>query len=260
MSRLITLTTDFGLSDPFVGIMKGVILSIAPKATLIDLTHHIEPHNIQQGALVLSSAIPYFPKKTIHLAVVDPGVGSSRHPIVVETSDAIFVGPDNGLLSSAFSNKAISYQLTLPEYFRKSPSKTFHGRDVFAPVAAHIATGVWPSRMGKKLKDPIVLDLPRPEQNKTSLCGQVIYADHFGNLTTNISEEDLKRCLPGKPLTLKVGRRILKQISHSYADCSKGKAGFLLNSWSAIEIFVRDGNAQQQLNIKPGTPVTLQSS
>ncbi|QPJ60502.1 MAG: SAM-dependent chlorinase/fluorinase [Candidatus Nitronauta litoralis] len=260
MSRLITLTTDFGLSDPFVGIMKGVIFGIAPKATLIDLTHDIEPQNIQQGALVLSSAAPYFPRKTIHLAVVDPGVGTSRHPIVVETPEAIFVGPDNGLLSPAFSNNATTYQLTQSEYFLESFSNTFHGRDIFAPVAAHIATGVWPSRMGKKLDEPIVLDLPRPEQNKTCLRGQVIYADHFGNLTTNISEDDLKQCLPSKPLVLKVGRRTLKQISRSYADCSKGKAGFLLNSWNAIEIFVRDGNAQQQLKIKPGTQVTLQSS
>ena len=260
MSRLITLTTDFGLRDPFVGIMKGVILRIQPKATLIDLTHQIEPQNIQQGALVLSSAIPYFPKKTIHLAVVDPGVGSERRPIVVETPDAIFVGPDNGLLTPAFSGKATAFELTEPNYFLKAPSNTFHGRDVFAPVAAHLASGIKPSRMGKKIDNPVLLDLPRPELKNTGLHGQVIYSDRFGNLTTNITDRDLKRCLTSNPPVLRIGRRTLKQFFRSYADCPVGKAGFLINSWNAIEIFVRDDNAQQRLNIEPGTSVTLRFS
>lgn len=260
MSRLITLTTDFGLSDPFVGIMKGVILGIAPKATLVDLTHQIEPQNIQQGALVLTSATPYFPKKTIHLAVVDPGVGSERRPIVVDTPKAIFVGPDNGLLTPAFSGKATAYELTESKYFLKPPSNTFHGRDVFAPVAAHFASGVKPSMMGKKINNPTLLDLPSPELKNTGLHGQVIYTDRFGNLTTNITDQDLQRCLTGKPPILRIGRRTLKQFVRSYADCPVGKAGFLINSWNALEIFVRDDNAQQRLNIEPGTSVTLRFS
>ncbi len=260
MSRLITLTTDFGLTDPFVGIMKGVILGIAPKTTLIDLTHHIETQNISQGAMVLASATPYFPKKTIHLAVVDPGVGTTRRPIVIETPDAYFVGPDNGLLTPAFSGKARVYELIRLKYFLKSPSNTFHGRDVFAPVAAHLANGVKPSQMGKKIDDPVRLDLPRPELKDATLHGQVIYADNFGNLTTNISDQDLKRCLTGKPPVLRIGRRTLKQFVRTYGDCPKGKAGFLINSWNAIEIFVRDDNAQQLFKTQPGAVVTLRFS
>ncbi len=260
MSRLITLTTDFGLSDAFVGIMKGVMLGIAPKAKLIDLTHDIEPQNIQHAALVLASAAPYFPKKTIHLVIVDPGVGTERRAIAVDTPRAIFVGPDNGVLTPAFSEKSKTYELTESPYFLKSVSNTFHGRDLFAPVAAHLATGVKPSKMGRKIKDPTTLDLPRPEVKKTTLHGQIIYADRFGNLTTNISIQDIERFLPAKPTALRIGRRVIKQFVRTYGDCPKGKNGFLLNSWNSLEIFVRNGNAKQTFNLNPGAAVTLRFS
>lgn len=260
MSHLIILTTDFGLSDAFVGTMKGVILGIAPKAKLIDLTHDIEPQNIQHAALVLASAAPYFPKKAIHLVVVDPGVGTERRAIAVETPHAIFVGPDNGVLTPAFSQRNKIYELTEPQYFLQSVSNTFHGRDLFAPVAAHLAAGVKLSKLGRKITDPTTLDLPQPETENTTLRGQILYADRFGNVTTNISVQDIERFLPARPTALRTGKRTIKQFVRTYGDCAAGKSGFLLNSWNLLEIFVRNGNARQAFNLKPGTAVTLRFS
>lgn len=260
MPRIVTLTTDFGDTDPFAGIMKGVMLGIESKITPVDLTHRIEPQNVLQGALVLAAAIPYFPAKTIHLAVVDPGVGTARRPIVVKTKNALFVGPDNGVLTPAFSGKVEAYELTNTKYFLSSRANTFHGRDIFAPVAAHLAAGVKPEKMGPKISNPVLLKLPRPKMDGAVLKGEVIYADRFGNLSTNITAQDLKRHLPGPPTAMKLGRRTLKHFVRAYGECEKGKPGFLINSWNAIEIFVRDDNAQQMFKLKPGSPVSLRAS
>ena len=259
MSRIITLTTDFGDTDHFSGIMKGVILGIEPKATLVDLTHKIEPQNILQGALMLASALPFFPPRTIHLVVVDPGVGTARRPIVVKTHDALLVGPDNGVLTAAFSGKVEAYELTNTKYFLPTRSSTFHGRDLFAPVAAHLAAGVKPEKMGRKINNPVVLKLPRPKMDGPVLKGEVVYADRFGNLSTNITAQDIKRHLPGPPV-MKLGRRTLKQFVRTYGECEKGKPGFLINSWNAVEIFVHGDSAQQMFKLKPGSPVSLRAS
>ncbi len=260
MSRIITLTTDFGDTDPFAGIMKGVMLGIEPRATCVDLTHRIEPQNTLQGALVLASAVPWFPKKTIHLVVVDPGVGTARRPLVVKTRNALFVGPDNGVLTPAFSGKVTAYELTNTEYFLRTRSSTFHGRDIFAPVAAHLASGVKPEKMGRKISNPTLLKLPRPKVDGSLLKGQVIYSDRFGNLSTNITLQDIKRHLAGAAPVMKLGRRTLKQFVRTYGECPSGKPGFLINSWNAVEIFVRDASAQELLKLKPGSPVSLCAS
>lgn len=260
MPALVTLTTDFGLQDPFVGIMKGVLLGIAPKLTIIDLTHQVDPQNIGQAAQVLAAALPFFPKNTIHVAVVDPGVGTARRPLVVSTPEAFLVGPDNGVLTPGLTAGARVYELTDPGYFLHPVSETFHGRDVFAPAAAWLARGTRPSRMGQLISDPVRLDLPAPQFDTGVLRGQVIYADRFGNLITNLSAADLHRHFPGqKPLLLKVGRRTFTRKVRTYAQCPAGQAGWLINSWDRVEVFLREGDAGRAFGLKPGAPATLRS-
>ena len=189
-SKIITLTTDFGTSDPYVGIMKGVILSINPKAKIIDITHSIPPQDIISAGVTIKNSFSFFPEKTIHLAVVDPGVGSKRSPLLIKTEKYFFIGPDNGLFSSIISNEKIEniVKITNKNYFLKKVSRTFHGRDIFAPVTAHLSTGKRPDTFGPDLKNPIITPFPKPcIVNKNEAEGEVIHIDRFGNLLTNIS-------------------------------------------------------------------------
>src|SRR5712691_6438607 len=184
---LVTLTTDFGLRDPFVGIMKGVILSICPTARLVDLTHEVEPQDILGGCLTLEAAVPFFPAGTVHLVVVDPGVGSARRAIALRTGGGYLVGPDNGVLTPAFERSGwTAVALTAPEYRLPSVSRTFHGRDVFAPAAAYLAAGIPLERLGSTLTDPVRLPLPGCRLEGDALVGEVLAADRFGNLITSI--------------------------------------------------------------------------
>ena len=187
---VITLTTDFGTSDWFVGTMKGVIAGIAPKATIIDLTHDLPPGDIRGGAFALAASYRFFPKGTVHVAVVDPGVGSRRKAIAVQTAKGFFVGPDNGVLSWALVKekaKAV-HALENEAYFLKPVSQTFHGRDVFAPVAAHLSRGVPIKKLGPALKDFVRLDWPEPRRQRGGIEGEVVYIDRFGNAITNLEE------------------------------------------------------------------------
>ncbi|MCH8282848.1 MAG: SAM-dependent chlorinase/fluorinase, partial [Chloroflexi bacterium] len=203
----IVLTTDFGTSDPYAGVMKGVILGLNPDATIVDLTHQIQPQNILQGAFVLGASHRYFPQGAIHVAVVDPGVGTGRRAILVDTPTARFLAPDNGLLSYVLREylddppgepgrvrlpaSVTAHQLTEPMYWLDPVSPTFHGRDIFAPVAAHLSLGVAASGLGPAIDDLVWLPAPRPSRQGDRLAGQVVYADHFGNLVTNIAAHDL---------------------------------------------------------------------
>jgi S-adenosylmethionine hydrolase len=256
MRAVITLTTDFGLTDPFVGIMKGVILNLVPNAQIIDITHQIEPQNIRQAALTLESAHSYFPKNTVHLVVVDPGVGSARRPIAVKTKSATFVGPDNGVLTPAIDPSSRVYELTKSKYFLDAPSSTFHGRDVFAPVVAWIAKGTSLSQMGQKISDPCVLEFPQPKIHKGTVTGEIIVIDRFGNLVSNISEELLLKAQMDS-MNLQIGRKHIRGLKSHYSQCKLKEIGCLINSWGKLEIFCREGNAANKLKCRVGTALTI---
>jgi S-adenosyl-L-methionine hydrolase (adenosine-forming) len=255
---LITLTTDFGHRDPFVGIMKGVIAGINPAAQVIDLTHGIPPQDIMAAALALRHSIKYFPLGTIHVVVVDPGVGGARRPLLIEMAGNYFIGPDNGVLSLALNEgrpeKII--ELTNAKYHLKAPAATFHGRDIFAPVAAHLSSGVPPDQFGDSLSSFVKLGIPQVTREQKLLTGEIIYADHYGNLFTNISAHDL-RGLSDKEPTITVGSVTLHGLIPSYDSVAVNQVGALINSWGVLEIAVNQGSAAQKCRAKVGDKVTV---
>lgn len=256
---LITLLTDFGLKDGYVGALKGVILSINPAATIIDLSHDISPQNILQGAYVLSQAAPFFPKDTIHVAVIDPGVGtSSRHPILVETSRYLFVGPDNGIFELVLQSEKVRRVIHLSnrEFFLKDVSHTFHGRDIFAPVAAYLSLGVDPAGFGKENGRIKKHRLERPRTNKGIITGTIIHIDRFGNIITNIQKDFIAPAKPGK-FILKVGDRVIKKFVGTYGKAKRGETVALIGSNGMLEIAKRDGSAALELASGPGQRVTV---
>jgi len=253
---LITLTTDFGTADPWVGIMKGVLAGRAPGVTVIDVTHGIPPQDVLAGALVLRHAVPYFPPGTVHVAVVDPGVGTSRRALCVVTERALLVGPDNGLLSLAAADAHRVVELTEERFFLSPPSATFHGRDVFAPVAAALATGTDPGALGPAVSDMERLEIPPVDSVPAGLRGQIIYVDHFGNLTTNITDVALA-AFPRSDLSITIAGARLCGVAVSYGAVSRGQAVAVVNSWGLLEIAVRDGSASAVLGARAGDPVTV---
>jgi S-adenosyl-L-methionine hydrolase (adenosine-forming) len=255
---IISLLTDFSTRDAFVGIMKGVILGINPVVRLVDLSHEVPAQDILTGALILRSAVPFFPPGTIHVAIVDPGVGSERRAILVETQNAFFIGPDNGLLSLAAPTEAIVriMHLANTRYFLSPRSQTFHGRDVFAPVAAHLSLGITPETFGPFVTTMERLTLPAVECEETRLTGRVIAVDHFGNLVTNITEADLLP-FPRKELWVSIGSMRIHSLVSTYASVEVGAVAALINSWGMLEIAVRNGSAAQQLGLLRGCPVCV---
>jgi len=255
---IITLTSDFGLRDPFVGIMKGVILGICPEARLVDLTHEVEPQDILEGALSLEPAWRFFPPGTIHLAVVDPGVGGARRALGLRAGGHYFVGPDNGLFSfalleagwSAVSLEAAAYRL--PEV-----SQTFHGRDIFAPAAAHLAAGVALERLGPSVTDPTRLTLPDCRIDGDEVVGEVIRSDRFGNLLTSVTADRVREIAARGPLVVRVGGRDVGPLAGCYEAGPPGVPTPIIGSGGRLEIFVRNGNARDHLGDAPGTPVRL---
>ena len=280
MRPLITLTTDFGLDDPFVGIMKGVILNIEPEAHIIDITHNIEPQNIFQASQTLNATYPWYPRKTIHIVVVDPGVGGpalkkspktsnlsliaegrgplGKRPIVVQSHFQTFIGPDNGVLTSALYPKSRAYELNNPKYFLKNISNTFHGRDLFAPVAAWIATGIAASKMGPRILKPTRLELPEAKQKNKSIKGEIIYIDQFGNATTNISAELISKTFASSDtIEIKIGKNKIDGLVTGYYQINSGQIGAILNSWNQVEVFCCENSAEKKLKLKTGQTVTL---
>ncbi|HVM96935.1 MAG TPA: SAM-dependent chlorinase/fluorinase [Candidatus Acidoferrales bacterium] len=255
---IISLLTDFGTEDPFVGIMKGVILGIAPDVQIVDLTHSVPPQDVRLGALMLSSAVEYFAPGTIHVAVVDPGVGSQRRAIVIETPKALLIGPDNGLLFPAARKLGISSIRSLenPALFCQPLSRTFHGRDVFAPVAAHLARGVALQNVGSAFTHCESLDLPEPRRSDTSIEGEVLYVDGFGNLITNIPGALLSN-FPALDLSVSIVGMQIVGLSNSYSAVAAGAPLAIVSSSDLLEIAVRDGNAGQQLGAGVGVAVTV---
>ncbi|MBI3629781.1 MAG: SAM-dependent chlorinase/fluorinase [Candidatus Rokubacteria bacterium] len=251
---VITLATDFGLRDPWVGTMKGVILSVTRDVHLVDLTHEIAPHDVLEGALALETAVPFFPEGTIHLAVVDPGVGGARRALVVAWGECCFVGPDNGLFTPFLLAPGWrAFELTAAEYRRPEVSRTFHGRDVFAPAAAYLALGVFPERFGAEVTDPVVLPWPAPRAVPGGLAGEVVHVDRFGNLITSIPAGDVEAAA-----AVVVGGRELPLVG-AYAEIGRGAAAGLVGSSRRLEIAVREGSAAAALGIGRGAPVEVRT-
>lgn len=259
---IISLLSDFGLKDPYVSEMKAVILSINPNITLIDITHEISKYDIMEGAFVLASATPYFPKNTIHLAVVDPGVGSKRRPIIVKTKNYLYVGPDNGLLILAAINDGIisAYHIINKKYLREEISSTFHGRDIFAPVSAYLASGVKPEEIGIEIKDYIVPSFINPIIKNNFIELQVIHIDSFGNIITNLHKNQIKELgidLNTK-LKLKVKNKTFKiNFLKTYSDAKKKELLALIGSHNFLEIAMNQGNASKKINLKKGSSIKI---
>ena len=259
MNRIITLTTDFGLSDGFVGMMKGVILGINPHAIIVDITHDIPPQSIEQGAFLFANAVKYFPTNAIHVVVVDPGVGSARRPIALQVGETIFVAPDNGVLAQAIGNSQIhAVHLNKPEYWLPRISRTFHGRDIFAPVAAHLSLGVPLEATGEPIDDWVRLSWRTTASRRAgdAIVGRVIHVDRFGNVITNIGEEMLAG-MDRARIVVKVGGQTLRGIKPTYSAAAPGEAIALISSSWQVEVAVREGNAAQTLGVRLGDEVIL---
>ncbi len=248
-SGIITLLTDFGLSDAYVAMLKGVILSINRNARLIDITHNINAGSIFQGACILKESFSYFPSGTVHVAVVDPGVGSSRRIIALKAAGHYFVGPDNGIFWPVieYYKETEIIELTEEKYFLPHVTGTFHGRDLIAPVAAYISIGTEFGELGRPAINPEVLTLPRPYQKDDTLKGQIMRIDNFGNLITNITAGMLAEFLGSNKSVIHVGDFEISGISNTYSNKEKGELLALINSSDYLEIAVNLGRASEYL-------------
>lgn len=256
---IITLTTDFGLADPFVGIMKGVILSIAPNVQLVDITHEIRAYDVIEAALLLDSAYRYFPQETIHLVVVDPGVGSARRPMVAAARGHIFVGPDNGVFSFVLNTEPMApippaYAITNKSLFQDRVSRTFHGRDIFAPVAAHLARGTPIESVGPRILDFVKKPLPKPRPQGDKLVGTVLRIDKFGNIITNLKREDLPR-----DFSIRVAGLPITRLCASFSEAEPGEFLAFEGSTGYIELALNQGSAADRLSIGRGAEIEVET-
>ncbi len=259
---IITLTTDFGLQDHYVGTIKGVLLREFPEVQIVDICHAVQPFDVLDGALTLAEAYPYFPSGTVHLVVVDPGVGSARKPIAVTTQTQHFVAPDNGVLSLVYEReeRAVVREITASHYFLQPMSNTFHGRDVFAPVAAAIARGVDPQRLGDVIQDFVRFTAPKPKVVDTGvLRGVILKADRFGNLITNISPSDAPFLVnnDGVVFRLTAGTQEITSLRANYAEGVPGEVFAIWGSMGLLEIASNRSSAARALGIAKGMEVML---
>jgi len=253
---IVTLTTDFGASDGYAGAMKGVILSIAPRATLADITHDVPPGDVRHAAFVLAQAAEYFPPDTVHVAVVDPGVGGPRRALAVARRRQFFVGPDNGVFSFFLDADAVCRELTNPDLWLPRASATFHGRDLFAPAAAHLATGLPLAECGPAVTDPVRLPEWAVTVEGHALHAAVVHIDHFGNCVTSLPAARLAELGPG-PYRIAPEGAPPVGLRRIYGDAAPGEALALVGSMGLVEIAVRDGSAAATLAIRRGTPVRV---
>jgi S-adenosyl-L-methionine hydrolase (adenosine-forming) len=259
---VITLTTDFGLNDHFVGTMKGVILGIVPEAEIVDICHSVQAFDILDGALALDQAYRYFPGGTVHLVVVDPGVGSARRPILASSQDYNFVAPDNGVLSLVYAREARLQvrHITAEHYFLQPVSNTFHGRDIFSPVAAYLAKGLDQAKFGEVIIDYVRFNAPKPRAiDPQTLHGVVLRVDRFGNLITNFTPEDVPALFEAQPPSFKIviGKREVTSIRSTYADGAVGELFAILGSMGYLEIAANRGAAAQLVGSGKGTEVEI---
>jgi S-adenosylmethionine hydrolase len=256
---LIALLSDFGSRDHYAGTMKGVMMGICPELTLVDITHAVRPHDVLEGALQLAAAYRYFPHGTIFLAVVDPGVGSSRRGLAAEAGDYKFVAPDNGLLTAVFQDvppKKI-VELTERRYARPTVSRTFEGRDRFAPAAAWLAKGIQLAALGRALPTYQRIDIPRPEVTTTSVHGVVLLVDNFGNLVTNIDRRAFETLARDHQVTVTVGGRLIGGVVATYADIREGEICALFGSTDHLEIAANGGSAEVALGLSRGAIIEV---
>jgi len=258
--KIITLLTDFSLKDGYVAQMKGVISSITD-ARIIDITHDIQPHNIREAAFILKNTVPHYPVGTVHLAIVDPGVGTERKGLIITTKSQILVGPDNGVLipTAKLLGDLTVYKIKNGEYMLKNISDTFHGRDVFAPMAAHIVNGVSFDKLGDKIDKFVDLDFKEANVSKKDVTGNVIYFDHFGNIITNIDGASVKEIFDyDKKIKISVKNKQKEAIFvKSYGFAKKGQLLATIGSNNFLEISINQGNAAKKLDLKPDDEVKI---
>ena len=258
-SSIITLLTDFGLKDPYLASMKGVILKINPQCMLIDVTHQVNPHDVEEGAFILANAYSTFPKGTIHLAVVDPGVGGPRKPILLVTENYFFIGPDNGLFTFALQQEKVKQgvALTRPKFFLPQVSRIFHGRDIFAPVAAHLSLGIRPKAFGENIDSWVELPFQKPRMKEGKLLGEIIHVDTFGNLVSNVDQGRFFQFSKDRSFVIRVGRRTIRGLKKGYSEGKKNEPIALFGSGGFLEISIREGNAQKSLMVKRRDPIQI---
>jgi len=259
---VITLLTDFGLRDHFVGVMKGVVMGICPEAMVVDITHDLSAMVVGEAAFLLGCAYPYFPAGTVHVAVVDPGVGGPRRPLAARCGEHLFVGPDNGVMSYAFDEvddwQAVA--ITNPKRCLADVSATFHGRDIFAPAAAHLAAGVPLEDLGAAIQDPMRLDLPTPRETPRGLEAHVLHVDRFGNLITDLKREALQRWLGGDEagrVIIEAGQGSLRGVRDCYEAVPEGRPLAIVGSTGRLELAINRGRASDRFRLGYGDAILL---
>lgn len=276
MTPTIALLTDFGIQDVYVGVMKGVMCRIVPSATMIDITHHISPQNVHEAGLALLNSVQYFPNGTVFLIVVDPGVGTQRRPIAICAGEYIFVAPDNGVLTAILTRfeSYQAYELTEARYWLDATSQTFHGRDIFAPVAAHLASGVPCEQIGRPLESIVLLPPPRLEISPTRVIGEVTHIDHFGNIITSIGafewhtsdrltlksvfdDDQMSREIPSEQVRITIGATTIQRIHRAYGDAEHGQLIVLIGSNGYLEVAINQGHAGRHLGVGLGEQVVI---
>lgn len=257
--RIITLITDFGVSDEYSGVMKGVILSINPDCLIIDITHQITPMDIREASFILNNTYPYFPSGTIHIVVVDPGVGSLRRPLLLIANGHFFVGPDNGVFTTILmkDDQRKIYELTNKMYFLPTLTSTFQGRDLFAPVAAHLSLDLNPEDLGQEISDPITLPDFTPQVSNNQIEGKVIHIDRFGNLITNIQQNLFTSFTKGKKFSIQIASLSLERITLAYHEGKEDEPLALFGSSGWLEISVNKGSAKNLLEVEKGEIVRV---
>ncbi len=261
-SGIVTLMTDFGAEGTFAGVMKGVIVGVNPRARIVDLTHALTPFEPAEAALWLRANYRFFPKGTVHVVVVDPGVGTKRRIIAAQADGHFFLAPDNGILHPIISaHKARIHSVTERKYFLPRVSRTFHGRDIFAPVAARLSLGLRIERLGPKVNDIRALDLPEAKLVQDGeIVGRIVLADRFGNLITNIPQRMLERLGSSEELAVKIGSKTIRGIRESYSDAPKGELLALMGSLETLEIACNQASAKRKLRARIGATVRVMRS
>ena len=258
MSQIITLTTDFGTQDHYVSVMKAVMLGIAPTTRFIDISHDIPAQDIMAGAWVIRNAAFEFPKNTIHLVVVDPSVGTDRNPIAIKVKDQYFVGPDNGIFSLITNESSFkAFKLMKTKYWHRKRSRTFHGRDIFSPVAAHISNGVELKELGDPIEQLVRYHWAVPIGDKDGLQGWVIHIDRFGNLITNIPEQLLEDTAGRRKVRIYLGNTIIDHMVNTFGDVEPGEPAAFIGSSGMLEVGINKGNAAEMLGVDKGAQISL---